>query len=69
MEYKELQKLTYKTIGKAAATGLVGLVLTIGAMKAIEDPNNKATAGAAGLGLSCLAAYYQVIRNARQNYY
>lgn len=68
MEYKDLQKLTYKTLGKAAATGLVGLVLTFGAVKAIDNPDNKATAGAAGLYLSCLAAGYQIFR-ARKEYY
>ena len=68
MEYKDLQRLTYKTLGKAAATGLVGLVLTIGAVKAMDNPNTKATAGAAGLYLSGLAACYQIFR-ARKEYY
>lgn len=68
MEYKELRKLTYSTLGKAVATGLVGIVLTIGAMKAIEKPENKATAGAAGLFLSGLAAYYQVFRASKEYY-
>ena len=68
MEYKDLQKLTYKTLGKAAAAGLVGLVLTFGATKAIKNPDYKATAGAAGLGLSTVAAYYQIFR-ARKEYY
>lgn len=68
MEYKELQRLTYKTLGKMAATGLVGLVLTFGAIKIIEDPNNKATAGAAGLFLSGGGAYLQILRT-RKNYF
>ena len=67
MEYNELQRLTYKTIGKAMATGLVGIVLTCGAVKAIKNPH-KSGVGALGLGLTTLAMGYQFVRASKEYY-
>lgn len=68
MEQNDLRKLVYKTLAKAAITGLVGMILTVGAVKSVEGMNAKSSVGALGTYLSGIAAAYQIFR-ARKEYY
>lgn len=68
MEYETLRKLTHKTIKKALVTGLVGLVLTVGATTLAKNSEDKTSVAAAGLFMSYLASGYQFFR-ARKEFY
>ncbi len=57
----------HKTLARAALAGLVGIILTFEAIKITPKPH-KESVGAAGLGLTYLAAGYQAFR-ARKDYY
>ena len=54
-----------KAIVKVAATGLVGLALTVGLASQFDSKENRTTACAAGMGLSCLAGYVSLIRSSK----
>lgn len=60
------KKYARKTLVKVAATGLVGIILTIGVIKLTDSDSLKSTIGAAGLAASGIAAYYQFVRAARR---
>ena len=66
MEYKELKSLVKNTLLKTAATGLIGIVLTLGATKLVESKENKSTVAAGGLGLSTIACWYQICRGSKK---
>lgn len=69
MEYKEIRNSNFRDFGKAIATGLVGLVLTMGIMDRIDTPKNAEAVGVVGLYLSCLAMGGQLIRRNPEDYY